>query len=370
MNRRLVGLALVVALFVCGMAPGASAKPPRGFYGVTPQTDLTKKDFKLMGRAKVGTLRVNMSWGDLDFPPLTEADYYVEGPYRWWVFDPIVRRAAKQGIRVLPTVYGTPHWVGVFEGCPTACYKLGPTSIAGYIAFAQFMKAAAERYGTNGSFWRENPRLKKMPIRVWQIWNEQNSSDFWKPAPNPDHYANLVIAGGNAVHKADPRAKVILGGMIGEPGQAGKKTVSGWDFLHSLYANPEARQAFDGIAVHPYAASLRSIKRTIWRWREELRKAGAPKDPIWVTEIGWASGGGDHPLNRGPRGQAELITEAFKWFTQKRKALRIKNVDYYAWRDAPPKSVHCLWCKKSGLLKWRNHGKKPAWKAFTRFTKR
>ena len=210
--------------------------------------------------------------------------------------------------------------------------------------------------------------MKPLPIRAWQIWNEQNSSDYWKPAPNAYDYANLVIAGGEAVHAADPGARVILGGMIGEPGQEGKVTASGWEFLQAIYATPGAREAFDAIAVHPYGASMHSIKRILWHWRTELRTAGAAKDPIYVTEVGWASGGGEHPLNRGLRGQAEMIRRALSFFTEKVDRLNIANVDVYAWRDAAPGAPQCQWCAKSGLLHYEGRRPKPAWYAYTSFT--
>ncbi len=370
MNRVLVGIsaAIVIAL---GCAVSASAsEAPRGFYGVTPQTKLTKADFAEMGRGKVGTLRYEFSWANLDPTPLSEADLFdPDRAYNWWLYDYIVYFAAKQGVRVQPTIYGTPYWVAQLQGCPSTCHKLGPNTIGAYIAFSQFMRAAVHRWGPGGSFWKEHPELKPQPIRAWQIWNEQNSSDYWKPGPNSTDYGNLVIAGGNAVHDADPGARVILGGMIGEPGQEGKKTASGWEFLQDLYAMPGAREAFDGIAVHPYGASMFSIKRVLWRWRQELQKAGAANTPIYVTEIGWASGGGDHPLNRGLRGQAKMVRDALAFFTDKRRSLNIANVIIYAWRDAAPGAPQCQWCAKSGLFRYENLQPKPAWDAFTSFSR-
>ncbi len=368
MKLKLAGFALVVALMLGSATPMASADAPREFYGVTPQTKLKNRDFSLMRRANVGTLRYNMSWGDIDPGPTSQLETYGLRSYSWWIFDPIVYLAAKSGVRMLPTVYGTPYWIGVMQGCPAGCYKLGPTGPGAVVAFAQFMQAAVKRYGPNGTFWDLHPQIPYKPIRTWQIWNEQNSSDYWKPEPNVVDYANLIVAGGSAVHSVDPRAKVILGGMIGEPGQAGKKTISGWNYLRALYANPTVKNSFDGIAIHPYGASMRSIKGTVYRWREELQRANV-NDRIWVTEIGWASGGGEHPLNRGLRGQAELLHDSFKWFTQKRKALGFANIDYYAWRDAAPGADHCLWCAKSGLLRYNRYQPKPAWKIFTKFTR-
>jgi hypothetical protein len=369
MKAKLVGTALVVALMLGTAAPTASADAPSEFYGVTPQTKLKNRDFSLMRRANVGTLRYNMSWGDLDPGPTSEAE--VTGPrtFNWFWFDPVVYLAAQSGVRVLPTVYGTPYWIGQMQDCPAGCYKLGPSTPQAFFAFAQFMQAAAQRYGPGGAFWSLHPQIPYKPIRTWQIWNEMNSSDYWKPEPNVIDYANLLVYGSAGVKSVDPGADVILGGMIGEPGQAGKKTVSGWNFLRALYRNEAVANSFDGIAVHPYGASLSSVKGTLYRWREELARANALDDGIWVTEVGWASGGGEHPLNRGLKGQAELLTEVFKWFTQKRNALHIANVDYYAWRDAAPGADHCQWCAKSGLLRYNHYQPKPAWRAFLKFTK-
>jgi hypothetical protein len=369
-SKLAVGIALVVTLaLMIGSAAPANAGAPKEFYGVTPQTKLKARDFSIMRRANVGTLRYQMSWGDLDPGPTSEAELYGLRTYRWWIIDPIIALAAQNGIRMLPTVYGTPYWIGVQMGCPAGCYKLGPSTESGWIAFAQFMQAAVDRYGPGGTFWELHPRIPYKPIKTWQIWNEMNSSDFWKPEPNVIDYANLLVYGAAGARSVDPNANIVLGGMIGEPGQAGKKTISGWNFLRALYRNPSVDAAFDGIAVHPYGASLKSVKGTIYRWRQELARANASRDKIWVTEIGWASGGGEHPLNRGIRGQAKLLTETFGWFTRKRKALGIANVDYYAWRDAAPGADHCLWCAKSGLLRYRHYQPKPAWKAFLSFTR-
>ena len=365
-----MGICVAVALIVsiASSAAVASGAVPRGFYGVTPQTKLTPGDFERMERGGVGTLRHEFSWGDLDPVPVSEAALFTERAYNWWIYDPIVYLAAKHGIRILPTIYGTPHWVATLQGCSTGCHKLGPNTVGAYVAFAQFMTAAVERYGPGGSFWEQFPDVKPLPIRAWQIWNEQNSSDYWKPGPNVVDYANLVIAGGEAVHAADPGARVILGGMIGEPAQEGKKTVSGWEFIQGLYDIPRTREAFDGISAHPYGASMFSIKRVLWRWRQELKAAGAASDPIYVTEVGWASGGGKRPLNRGLHGQAEMIRDALGFFTAKRESLNIANVDVFAWRDAAPGADQCQWCAKSGLLRYEGRRPKPAWHAYTSFT--
>ncbi len=64
-----------------------------------------------------------------------------------------------------------------------------PEGIKAYCAFAQ---AAAKRY--------------KGKIDFWQIWNEPNGG-FWKGTPL--QYAALLAAAGQAIHAANPDAKVL-----------------------------------------------------------------------------------------------------------------------------------------------------------------
>jgi hypothetical protein len=364
-------LVALLAVFGLPISPAQAAPAPPGFYGVTTQTHLEGADYRAMSRGGVGSLRVEIPWGNIDvLPPASEEELLSPRPYQWRLIDPTVRKAARRGIRIFPTVYGTPNWVARYQGCYSGCHKLGPNTIQAYVAFAMFMRAAVERYGAGGSFWTEHPGLPYRPIRAWQIWNEMNSSDFWKPQPNVSDYAGLLAAGGQAVHAVDPSAKVVLGGMFGEPREKGKITISGWDFLGRLYQDARAAPAFDGIAVHPYGHTLRQVKATIARWRRALQAAGRLDERIWVTEIGWASGGERHPLNAGLRGQADLLGRALDFFSTQRRRYRFAQVNVYSWRDAAPGADNCSWCRRSGLVRYRGREPKPAWDVFRSFTGR
>ena len=89
---------------------------------------------------------------------------------------------------------------------------------------------------------------------------------------------------------------------------------------------------------------------------------------LWITEIGWASGGPPNPLNRGLAGQADRLREAFKYFIAKRRKLNVEALVWYSWRDNTADDVQlCEWCPESGLLK-EDRSPKPAFDAFTDFT--
>ena len=63
-----------------------------------------------------------------------------------------------------------------------------------------------------------NPALPELPIRDWQLWNEQNSPSFWKPKPNVKAYAKLLDAAHDAIKRERPRCRrSMLGGMFGTP---------------------------------------------------------------------------------------------------------------------------------------------------------
>ena len=51
-----------------------------------------------------------------------------------------------------------------------------------------------------------------LPIRVWQILNEQNSSKYFAPKVDVKKYAKLLKAASAAIYQQDRKADVVLGG--------------------------------------------------------------------------------------------------------------------------------------------------------------
>jgi hypothetical protein len=359
-HRIAIGLTVsVVALL--SLVGGAAAKPPRTFYGVVPQAPLAGPDYARMGAGQVGTLRVALLWPAVD-PSALPADS------DWSAYDELVGQAARQGIEVLPTVYETPGWVSDMDNCQQDCIHTPPESTLAIAAWRGFLAEAVGRYGPNGSFWSANPQIPKVPIHVWQIWNEQNSPTYYSPKPNVGDYAKLLTESSKAVKGADPNATVILGGMFGTPG-GGKDpdAISAWSFLGQLYARDGIKESFDGVALHPYSQSMRGVKYQVNKVRQQMQRAGDGQTGLWITEIGWASAGVEHPLNRGPKGQAKRLKQSFSYFTRLRGRLGIQTVDWYAWRDANSSAGVCEWCPKAGLFT-KTLVPKPSWDAFTSFT--
>jgi len=355
----IAALALALAL-----TPAASAAAPKGFFGVMPQGPLTDEDFSLMGDANLGTLRFEIPWPAVD--PSSAPD-----DYDWSPVDATVTGAARNGVSLLPFVTSAPAWVLKLDGhdCePHECPSYGPKGKRALAAWGRFFTAAVERYGPEGEFWELNPNLPERPIRDWQIYNEMNSPSFWKPKPNVKAYARLLDTAHDAIKREDRGAKVILGGMFGTPLGGVRPAIAAWDFLAKLYRQPGAKRNFDGVAPHPYASKLGNVSAQIELFRDEIKAAGDRDAELWITELGWASGGPPNPLNRGLAGQADRLTEAFRYLLKKRRKLNLELVTWYSWRDNSATGAGlCEWCPKSGLLN-EDRSPKPSFDAFTRFT--
>jgi hypothetical protein len=334
----------------------ARSAPSPEFFGVVAAGGVAGEDFARMSATGIRTLRVMLFW------PVVQPD----GPltFNWGAYDYFVKNAALSGVRIFPTLYGTPGWVHSLGFGDADCGSSCPPSTDGSRdAFESFARAAAQRYGPGGSFWAQCG-CPELPVRSWQIWNEQNSPKYFQPTPSPQSYVRLVASGAAGIRSVDGGAEIVLGGMWGPPHT--DAVVPTATYLRQLYAVPGAAATFDSIAVHPYAASLDGVMDQMARVRKVVTKAGDRRVGAWITELGWASSG---PRNVGlvksPRGQARLLEESFRALIAKRRAWRIRGITWYSWRDIAAAQSDCVWCPHSGL-RTRGGAQKPAARAYKR----
>jgi polysaccharide biosynthesis protein PslG len=295
-----------------------------------------------MGRGKVGTLRVNLAWGAVQSDP--------GAPYDWGHYDDVVGNAAKNGIRVLATVYSSPAWAERTPEYPPLGSRLPQ--------FEAFARAAAQRYGSDGTFWRENPDLPKLPIVDWQLWNEPNSPLFWKPAPDASGYLQLLRGFASAVRGADAGAQIMLGGLFPTP----RGGIPMGTFISDLYRGG-GRGLFDAAAVHPYAATPRDAIASTEDLRKVMDGFGDSGARLWITEVGWASGGRPSGLTVGPARQADYLTQTFELGAADRERLGLDGVVWYSLNDTPGP----LWPGHCGLFTVDGSAK-PSWDALVELT--
>jgi hypothetical protein len=225
-----------------------------------------------------------------------------------------------------------------------------------------FVAAAVARYGPNGSFWAENPDLTYQPVMFWQDWNEMNSPGFFDPKPNPKTYTKLLAITKEAIAGVDPSAQLVLGGMFKTHGA--KHSIPSGKYIRELYEDG-AEPYFDVVAIHPYGATLGKVKSQVRGMRNTIASEGDDA-ALWVDEIGWGSAKKGSNLNKGPRGQAKLLTQSYDFFTRHATELNLTRVYWYTLRDVKHPPNNCPFCTSNGLLD-RHENPKPAWDAFTSF---
>jgi hypothetical protein len=354
-RAKLVLACAAAALFLCS-ASSAAAAPP-GFFGMSPQKEPTDADVAYMAAGGVESIRVAVPWAVIQPGP---APVYV-----WWYIDPWVERAARHGISILPVLGGSPPWLESKET------TLPVASSVERDAWAGFVKAAVQRYGPGGSFWREHgpytaDPLPERPVRVWQIWNEANFHYFTFPV-SPSRYGKLIETTAPAIRAADPGAQILLAGLFGEPNRGGSRGMAATQFLSRLYRIPGLRDDFDGVALHPYAPRLSTLKHLVEGINRVVR-ANHDDASLDITELGWGSQNDPKVVafERGPAGQARELTRSYRYLLGHQVRLRLRAVYWFSWKDL---YGTCSFCDSSGLF---NAGTgfepKPAWSAFLKLT--
>ena len=128
-------------------------------------------------------------------------------------------------------------------------------------------------------------------IRCWEIWNEENGEDFYKPMPDAEVYVRILKSSYTTIKKVDPKATVVLGGL-----QMNGIIPNPWSpikvehFLQKIY-DAGGKPYFDIVNIHPYVTAAKTegpaycaklTRDTV----EVMRKNGDAKKPLWITETG------------------------------------------------------------------------------------
>ena len=356
----LLALVAAVALGVTASSAQAVPKAPNGFLGIVPQEGIARKDAARMKKGKVKNLRVSVSWGSIQPNSPNE--------FNWGGLDATVEAAAREGVRVMPTLYATPTWVS------RRSTNLPVRSASQVDSWRRFVAAAAARYGRNGDFWTDpelpGSSLPRVAVFRWQLWNEPNFR-YFATKVNPNEYAQLVQAGSAAIRKKDPKAEIVLAGLFGRPKGPPSKARDATTYLKQ-FSRKVNKSSFDSIALHPYAANTKRLKQIMKGFRKAAVKSGLKKKKIYVTEIGWGSGKATNAFLKGSKSaQAKQLGSAFDYLIKNRRKLNLKGVYWYAWKDTDPKGENCSFCYTIGLFKW-NQNKlkaKPAWHKFVKYTR-
>jgi hypothetical protein len=239
---------------------------------------------------------MGVTWVRMDFP-WSEMQPNDPNSYNTAAWDRAVQATTAAGIQILGIIDYTPAWARA-----AGTNKFYPPSNTGdYGTFAGYL---ARRYAPMG-------------VHTWEIWNEENGSTFFQPAPNPGIYVSMLKAASQSLKAADAKAFVILGGMatFGDDGiNQNART-----FLSNVYASGGGAY-FDAVGMHPYTYPTLPLSSVWNNWgqmgdatpslRSIMISQGDGAKQIWMTELGYPTISGNAQLTE--QGQKDYLTQAYQ----------------------------------------------------------
>jgi Glycosyl hydrolase catalytic core len=370
MRVRLFLSALIVVVVLSFLPATAMASVPQGFVGMMadgpffyPAMD-QGSELDSMIASGVQSVRTLVNWGALQpyasesgVPPALRGEFAdVKGvPTNFTGLDQLVALAAMRRLTVLPILEYAPRWDSLHPG-----NSASPPRSPG--PFASFVAALVGRYGPRGTFWPAHPTISKVPIRMWQVWNEPDFTVYWSKQPFERSYVALLKATHLAMKAADHGAKLVAAGLPN----------FSWQYLATMY-RLHARDSFDAVAVHPYTATPQGAVTILKKVRAVMNKNGDRRKPILATELSWPSAKGKARTTfenaTTEAGQATKVAQAVRLLAANRRKLGLAAFYYYSWITNESAGAGVDQFNFAGLLRFldgRGTFVKPALATFTK----
>lgn len=257
-----------------------------------------RRDLEVARDAGAKSLRIAFGWDAMEPAP---------GRYDWSFWDDFIREAQAARIQLIPYVCYTPRWAAQDQG--PDFWRSPPRDPAD---FARFVEALVRRY--RGS------------MRTWELWNEPDNRAYW--LGSPAEFAEMIRLGSAAVRRADPEAKVVLGGIAGEV-----------DFLAALLVQERIGAAVDIINIHSYFETwhpnpIEQLPNYVESVAGLVRDTGG-QQPVWMAETGYSSVGGraetSSVYRRRYHGEHTEEAQADALARTLATALATQHIELFAW---------------------------------------
>jgi hypothetical protein len=378
-----VALLLVLSLAAAGVAVSASSTADSaskktaasgmavGFYDDESVYGRTEWAFTQLKSLRAGIVRITINWSAVARRrPAAPADPADEA-YNWSAVDNVVTQAAKNRIRVVAAIIGTPRWAGPAKN------RL-PRRITDLRLFAF---AAAKRY--SGTFEvgdaAAGETVRVLPsIRHWLAWNEPNNPVFlrpqwkmvkrvWRPQSAFD-YAKICSAIWGGVHSTGLAGEKVACGVTGPRGndapRSSRRSTSPLVFMQWL--KRAGLKRFDAYAHHPYYGRRTEKPTTAPKSKKAVTLGNIGvmikqinrlwgRKRLWITEYGYQTRPPDRLFGVPYRLQAKYVHQAIA------RAKKTRRVDMFIWFLIRDERRIAGW--QSGVVTV-NGKRKPAYRAF------
>lgn len=281
----------------------------------------------LMKQAGAAYVRMDFLWEDIE-PK--------EGQFEFAKYDYIVDLLNKNNINILGLLDYSASWAS-----PEGLWNYPPENNKLFLSYAL---RVIERY--------------KDKVKYWEVWNEPDSSAYWRPQDGLKSYCRLLKDVYLAAKRIDPDCRILNGGLA-----------QGLSSVNRLYDNG-AKDYFDILNIHIFENPLNqdSIKAVVAYPRlayKIMSRNGDAHKNIWVTEIGcpgvkrgqeernWWMG-----KNPDERQQALWVKEVF---TELLKQGYVNKIFWAFFRDCNSHWSNGI--DYFGLIRW-DFSRKPSFKAY------
>ena len=211
--------------------------------------DAKPGELEMLAQAGFRWIRMDFSWA------ATERE---KGVYEFTAYDRLLASLDACHLRaVLILDYSNPHYDG----------GMSPASDAGRAAFAHWAAAAAGHFRNRGV--------------LWEMYNEPNIIEFWRPKPDVKQYVKLAVAVGKALREATPGELYV--------GPASNQI--DFPFLEQCFKGG-LLDYWSGVSVHPYRPKDPETAAPAFARLRKLIDQYAPKGktiPILSGEWGYSS---------------------------------------------------------------------------------
>ena len=257
-------LSHLLILFATVSLTGVEAETTQHPYGVCAhvsraELEIAPQEFDRMHEAGISRVRTDFDWSGVE--PR-------RGEWEFGRLDRLIRIAQEKKIDILPILdydvpWATPAWKHLD-------------------AWGEYVRRTVSRYAKE--------------LRCREVWNEQNSLNFWRDTPDGANYTRLLRRASEEIRAIDPELTVLYGGTAGVP----------LNFIEESF-RAGAGKWFDVMNIHPYhwdgvpelmIAQIRNLKALMKKYRLEDK-------PIWITEVGWSTA-------QPPAFYREVLPAAFK----------------------------------------------------------
>ena len=323
--RKLILLLLTISLIFINIGQSFAANfpsstVPNGLGVNISYQGVTSQQMDQIRDAGFKFVRMDLHWHEVET---------TKGIYNWAKYDNIINGFAQRGIRVLFIVdFNNPLYA--------ATWNTGISTDAQRSGFANFAQAAVSRYKGQGV--------------IWEIWNEPNLSDYWKPAPSASDYMALIKTAIPAMRQADPTATIVA------PALASNGQQIDFTYITSLFQQGLLNYV-DAVSIHPYSeysapendiVKLQQLRNLIAQYHPSN-----PNIPIISGERGYSV---NWAIVNSEQGQANYLERSFL----NNLSMGIPVSIWYEWQDECSDTTN--WACSFGIQRL-NLTLKPAYQA-------